>query len=226
MKTAGPANRTHVLGITGGLATGKSAVTQMLRERGVTVFNADEAARATLSMPVLQAIAKALGAEMLRPDNSLDRARLGKRIFNDENARERLNRITHPPILRLLRAQIESASADLPSGALIAVEVPLLYETELSGWFDSVLVVSAPETIQVARLKARNRLDEAEAKRRIAAQLPIQEKAARADYVIVNAGTREQLAQAVDALLSRIGVEHAAGPCSTPDTAGSSNKQG
>jgi dephospho-CoA kinase len=196
--------RTHILGITGGLATGKSAVTRLLRERGVTVFSADEAARATLTAPVVRAIAAAFGPEMLRPDGSLDRAQLGARVFADPAARGRLNRITHPPILRLLCSQIEAARDDLPPGSLIAVETPLLYETELSGWFDSVLVVSAPESVQIARLQARNGLVEAEARRRIAAQWPLREKEARADYVIVNDGTLADLEQAVDALLNRL----------------------
>lgn len=198
-----------VLGITGGLATGKSSVARLFRERGVTVFSADEAARATLNASALHQIADAFGEEMLRPDGSLDRFRLGSRIFADSAARSLLNRITHPPILRLLRSQIESARADLPVGSLIAVEVPLLYETELSGWFDSVLVVSASESVQLARLMERNGLDESEARRRISAQFPMSYKEASADYVVTNNGTPEQLAMTVDALLRRIGTERA-----------------
>src|SRR4051794_34299415 len=114
-----------VVGITGGLATGKSLVTALFRAEGAVVFSADEAARAVLEPngPVLREIARAFGAEMLRPDGSLDRARLARRIFADAQARAQLNRITHPPILRLLRAQIEGAQDDLPPGTVIAVEV-------------------------------------------------------------------------------------------------------
>jgi dephospho-CoA kinase len=193
-----------VAGITGGLATGKSTVTRLLRGRGVTVFSADEAARATLTPAVLEAIAAAFGPEIRLPDGSLDRARLGAHIFADPDARERLNRITHPPILRLLRAQIESACDDLSHGAIVGVEVPLLYETELSGWFHCVIVVSASEAVQVARLGARNGLAESEARRRIAAQMPLAEKEARADYILRNDGTPRSLERAVDDLLARL----------------------
>src|SRR5438105_7238577 len=129
-------NGMPVVGITGGLATGKSLVTALFKAEGATVFSADEAARAVLEPngPVLREIAQTFGAEMIRPDGSLDRARLAQRIFADPKNRERLNRITHPPILRLLRAQIEGAQADLPPGSVIAVEVPLLFETNMQDW--------------------------------------------------------------------------------------------
>jgi dephospho-CoA kinase len=205
-----PPRRTCVVGITGGVATGKSAVTRLFQKRGITVFSADEAARAPLTDSVRNAIAEAFGPEMLRPDGSLDRARLAARVFSDPEARERLNRITHPPILRLLCAQIESARKDLPPGSLIAAEVPLLYETELSGWFDYVLVVSASESVQLARLQSRNQLRRAEALRRIRSQMALQDKEARADFLITNNGTYAELEQAVDAL-----IEHLKQVCGT-----------
>lgn len=195
-----------VIGITGGLATGKSLVTRLLGAKGATVFSADEAARAVLSpnSAVLQEIVRAFGPEMQRPDGSLDRSRLGQRIFADAEARERLNRIMHPPILRLLRAQIESARADLPPDAVIVVEVPLLYETGMQDWFDRVVVVTASEASQIARLHTRNRLDEAEARRRLAAQWPMREKERLADEVVINDGTQEEAAEAVEALWQRL----------------------
>lgn len=193
------------------MATGKSTVMHHLKARGATVFSADEAARATLTPEVLEAIASAFGPDVLLADGNLDRQRLGEKIFADPQARQTLNRITHPPVLRLLRAQVDAAKADLPGDTLIAVEVPLLYETGLSDWFDSVLVVSAPEPVQIARLMARNGLTEAEARRRIAAQWPLQDKEAQADHVIVNDGTPEQLAAAVDALITHIRSVHPGG---------------
>lgn len=199
-----------VLGITGGIATGKSLVTRRFRQQGALVFSADEAARAILTPggSVLDAIRDAFGAEMLLPDGSLDRARLGQRIFADAAARARLNRLTHPPILRLLRAQIEAAREDFPC-ALIAVEVPLLYEANLQDWFDSVLVVTAPERAQIARLRARDGLSEAQARQRIAAQRPLKDKAARADIVLSNDGTPADLEAATDRLIARLRRRHA-----------------
>ncbi len=195
-----------VVGITGGIATGKSLVTRLFQAQGATVFSADEAARAVLAPggPVLRAIAQAFGPEMLRPDGTLDRARLAQRIFADPQARAQLNRITHPPILRLLRAQIEGALDDLPPDTVIAVEVPLLFETHLEDWFDHIVVVSASEAVQLARLRARNGLDIAQARQRLAAQGPLADKIARADTVIENNGSISEVAQAVAALYQRL----------------------
>lgn len=195
-----------LLGITGGLATGKSTVTRLLREKGAVVFSADEAARAVLTPggSVLDDLVAAFGPEILLPDGSLDRPRLSRRIFADPQAREQINRILHPPILRLLRAQMEGARDDLPPGSVIAVEVPLLFETHLEGWFELIVVVAASESKQIERLQARNGLNEAEARRRLAAQWPLAEKVARADYVMVNDGSPEELAAAVDTMWEKV----------------------
>jgi dephospho-CoA kinase len=193
---------TMVVGITGGLATGKSLVTRMLQARGAITFSADEAARAVLTPggAALNAIASEFGREMLHPNGELDRARLGQFIFSDTAARDRLNRILHPAILRLLCAQIEASRKDFSPATIIAVETPLLYETNLSDWFERIVVVTATETTQIARLKERSGLDEAEARRRIAAQWPLSEKAARADWVLVNDGSLENVQVSVDRL--------------------------
>jgi dephospho-CoA kinase len=195
-----------VIGITGGIATGKSLVTDLFRQRGATTFSADEAARAMLAPggPVLASIVQAFGPEIQRPDGNLDRAALGQRIFADPEARARLDRILHPPILRLLRAQIAAAQEDLPPEAVIAVEVPLLYEAHLEDWFDHIVVVSASETTQLTRLRIRNGLEEAEARQRLAAQWPLADKVARADFVLTNDGSRDEIAAAVAALWKRL----------------------
>lgn len=195
-----------LIGITGGLATGKSTVARMLQQKGAVVFSADEAARAVLTPggPALSSLVAAFGPEILLPDGSLDRAYLGKRIFADPIARERVNRILHPPILRLLRAQIEGARDDLPSGSVIALEVPLLFETQMQDWFELIVVVTASESKQIERLLARNGLDETEARRRLAAQWPLADKVAQADYVVVNDGSPDTLAAAVDALWAKL----------------------
>jgi dephospho-CoA kinase len=148
--------------------------------------------------PTLRALAETFGPDILHSDGTLDRARLAQRAFANADTLAQLNRIMHPPILRLLRAQIEGARRDLPPDTVIAVEVPLLFETGIEDWFDRVLVVSASEPTQLARLRARNGLEEAEARRRIAAQWPLAEKERRADWVIHNDGTREELFRAVD----------------------------
>ena len=191
-----------VVGITGGIASGKSAVTRMLRERGAVVFSADDASRAVLSVggSLLKSLAEAFGPKILIEDGALDRAELGRKIFSDAAAREKLNHIIHPAILRLLKAQIDAAREDLPARTLIVVEAPLLFETKLSDWFERIVVVAASEPTQIARLTARNGLDEAEARGRLKSQWPIAEKAERADFVIWNEGSLSDLKTAVDRL--------------------------
>lgn len=193
-----------LIGITGGIATGKSAVLRLLQARGAITFSADEAARAILNRdgPVLQEIVQAFGAEVLAPDGTLDRGRLGKRIFADPEARNTLNRLTHPRIRRLLWDQICSVRDDFPPSVVLAVEIPLLFENGLAHWFERIVVVTASETVQIARMRARNGWDEAEARRRLAAQWPLQAKVAQADIVLSNDGSKEDLERAVDALWS------------------------
>ena len=201
-----PATVLPVIGITGGLATGKSLVTALLQEQGAVTFSADEAARAVLDPGgrVLAEIARAFGPEVLLPEGRLDRALLGERVFRDPQARERLEQITHPPILSLLRAQIEAAASDLSAGAVIGVEVPLLYETHLQGWFDHIVVVAASETTRIARLRIRNGLSESQARNRLQTQWPLTAKIARADYVINNDGALSALKAAVEDLWNRL----------------------
>lgn len=191
-----------VVGVTGGLATGKSLVTALLAAHGAVTFSADEAARAVTGVGsgVPEALAREFGPEVLTPEGAIDRARLAQRAFASDEARARLDRITHPPILRLLRAQIESAQDDLPDGSIIVVEAPLLFEAQIEGWFGAIVVVAAPAAVQVARLRARSGLNAGEARRRLAAQWPLEAKIAKADFVVENAGTMSNLRTVVDEL--------------------------
>ena len=191
-----------VIGITGGMATGKSVVTRLLAERGAVTFSADQAARAVMSprSPTLTHIAHSFGSDVLLPSGELNRVVLAKRVFSDVRRRRTLNSITHPPILRLLRAQIDACRTDYASDTIVVVEVPLLFETKIQTWFERIVVVTASVEIQAARIAARNLLDETEARRRIAAQMPLRQKMALADFVIENQGSLSDLTQAVDAL--------------------------
>ena len=198
-----------VVGITGGIATGKSTVTRMLRDRGAITFSADEAARAVLTCGggAAREISLAFGADAISPTGEIDRAYLGKRIFANSEARETLNRIMHPRIRRLLADQIRSAQDDFFPPRIIAVEIPLLYEGNLQNWFERIVVVSASVTVQALRLMFRNNLDEQEAKARIGAQLPIEEKAAAATYVVVNNGSEDDLTPQVDELWAKLNTD-------------------
>ena len=196
----------HLIGLTGGIAAGKSAVTRLLAERGAVTFSADEAARAVLVRDghALRRIVAEFGPEMLTPVGELDRARLGRHVFADSAARHRLERILHPLIRSLLRAQIEAAQCDLPANTVLVVEIPLLYEGGLETWFDAVVVVTASEAHQRERLQQRNGLETAEISRRLAAQWPLDHKIACADYVVVNDGSRQDLDAAVETLWQQL----------------------
>ena len=191
-----------LIGITGGIVTGKSAVVRLLQAHGAVTFSADEAARAILNRdgPALQEIVQTFGREMLAPDGTLNRERLGKRIFADPEARNTLNRLTHPRIRRLLWDQICSVWDDFPPSVVLAVEIPLLFENGLAHWFERIVAVTASESVQIARMRARNGWDESAARQRLTAQWPLQKKMALADIVIPNEGSKEQLKEAVDAL--------------------------
>jgi dephospho-CoA kinase len=133
---------------------------------------------------------------VIRPDGSLDRARLGDIVFADPDARDDLERITHPRITELTGKRIAAAIAG--SAPLVAVDIPLLFENAREAMFEGVLLVYAPRAVQIQRLRERNGLDEAAAQQRLAAQLPIDEKRDRATWVIDNSGDLDATSQAVD----------------------------
>jgi dephospho-CoA kinase len=193
-----------ILGVTGGIASGKTLVTQIFRSLGAAVVSADELAREVVApgSPLLERLVQRFGPQILQESGELDRAALGARIFADPEARAALNAITHPAIAALAVSRLaELATA---GWALIVYEAPLLYEAGAEGRVDAVLVVTVPEAVQLQRLVERDGLSEAAARERIAAQLPQAEKAARADFVIANDGTPGALRARVKALYARL----------------------
>ncbi len=179
-----------IIGITGGIACGKSTVTQLFAERGARTRSADADARTVLQPgETTLAAVRAAFPDATLPDGTLDRARLAATIFADADARRRLEAITHPAILARMRAAIEAARASSDDGLLV-YETPLLYEAALEPLFDAVIAVVASPGVQAARLQAR----EAAAGRpaltadaiagRLDAQLSNEEKARRADFVV------------------------------------------
>jgi dephospho-CoA kinase len=195
-----------IIGITGGLATGKSTVAALFRERGAVVLSADEAAREVVrpGSPVLRSIEEAFGQKYVLPSGELDRAKMGALVFSDPDARIRLEALTHPAILERLRNQVEEVQRSDPY-ALVIVEAPLLYEAGMEDWFDKVVVVVADEKTQIARLMQRDGMTEDEARRRIAAQMPLAEKIAKADHVVHNDSGLDTLDSAVDRILHSLG---------------------
>jgi dephospho-CoA kinase len=192
-------NRMRLIGLTGGIATGKSTVDRMLAARGATVIDADELAREAVrpGEPTLDRVVERFGEDILNPDGSLDRGRLGNIVFADSDARHDLESITHPRIIELTQERIDAALSG--TAPLVVVDIPLLFENAREAMFDGVLLVYAPPDVQVRRLQERNHLDEKAARQRLAAQLPIDDKRARATWIIDNSGDEAAAERAVDA---------------------------
>jgi dephospho-CoA kinase len=169
--------------LTGGIATGKSYCSGVFARLGVPVIDADVLAREAVAPGTrgLQAIAEQFGAHLVGADGALDRAALGRVVFADAKARAALEAIVHPEVYRRIREWF----ANLPAGTHVAIaDIPLLFETGQQHDFDAVVVCACAPSEQVRRVMARNGLSQADARARIDAQLPIEEKVARADYVI------------------------------------------
>lgn len=185
--------------LTGGIASGKSTVAAALRARGVAVVDADVLAREAVApgSDGLRAVVARFGAGVLDADGSLDRSALAGVVFADEGARRDLERIVHPRV----RDGVAAFFAE-PRSAPAVAEIPLVYET---GWFrdfDVVIVVACAPAVQMARLMARDGLDEPAARARLAAQWPIEDKARLADRVIVTSGSVADTVRQAEALAS------------------------
>lgn len=195
-----------ILGVTGGIATGKSVVTRMLAGLGAPTVSADALAHALLApdAPTTRAVLAAFpDAAALLSSAVIDRAALGRLVFADPAARRRLEAITHPAIIAALQSQFD-AWRPLSAPRAGIGEIPLLFEAGLERLTDKIVVAACTEKMQIARLKARDGLDEGEAKQRLAAQWPLAEKIARADVVINTDGgldeTRRQVADLWESL--------------------------
>lgn len=197
------------IGITGSIASGKSVLTAYLLGLGFPVIDADAIARDLVhpGSDSLKKIAEIFGEDMIRSDGNLDRDKLGKRVFSDEDARNRLNEIMHPAIV--------SAMLDLSENfhGLVFYDVPLLFEQiddikESGLEFDAIWLVDADEDVQLARLMARDGIDEAYAKEKIASQMPLEEKKKLATVVFDNSGDLMNLYNQVDDALEALPGEN------------------
>ena len=186
------------VGLTGGIGSGKSEVTRRLAALGAYVVDADVLAREVVEpgTPGLAAVAAEFGAEVLRPDGSLDRDRLGAIVFADPAARARLNAIVHP----LVGAATAERFAAAPADAIVVHDVPLLVEVGLAAAYDVVLVVAATPETQGGRLVRARGMSADEARSRIASQAPLADKLAVADFVITNDGSLDDLDRQVQAV--------------------------
>jgi dephospho-CoA kinase len=179
------------VGLTGGIAAGKSLVSQLLRDHGAVVIDADQLAREVVARgtPGLDAVVQEFGAAVLGPDGELDRPAMARLVFADEDARRRLEAIVHPLVFQRI-LELETAA---PDDAVVVHDIPLLAESGRAGTFDAVLVVDAPTEVQVDRMVRLRGWTEDEARARIGAQASRQDRLAIATHVIDNTGTVEDL---------------------------------
>jgi dephospho-CoA kinase len=182
------------VGLTGGIGSGKSAVSKRLAAHGAVVLDGDKAARAVVApgTPGLARIVETFGPGVLRDDGSLDRAKLAGIVFSDAAALGKLNAITHPLIHQHIQAAEDAAVQAAGPGAVVVHDIPLLAEGQRSAGFDLVVVVDVPPEVQVTRLAGRG-LPEEQARARMAAQATREQRLAIADIVIDNSGTPEDL---------------------------------
>jgi dephospho-CoA kinase len=184
-----------IIGLTGGIASGKSTVAKMLLELGIPVIDADQIAREVVEVgeeAYLQ-IVKEFGEEILQEDRTIDRGKLGSIVFHDKEKRQRLNSIVHPAVRKKMLMQKDQY---IRSGEnAIVLDIPLLFESNLTHLVDKIIVVYVDEHIQLQRLMARNGLSKEEAEARMKAQMPLIEKVSKADAVINNNGTIEETKQ-------------------------------
>jgi dephospho-CoA kinase len=190
------------VGLTGGVASGKSTVAGTLRELGAVVIDADQLARDVVARgtPGLAAVIEEFGSELLTEDGELDRPAMAKLVFGDKAARRRLEGIVHP----LVFAEVQRLEEQAPAGAVVVHDIPLLAESGRADTFDAVVVVDAPPEVQVQRMTADRGWSEEDARARMGAQASREERRAVATYVIDNAGSLDDLRRQVEDVYARL----------------------
>lgn len=193
-----------LIGLTGNIASGKTAVADMLAGRGATIVDADVLARdaVTRGSPALDAIVARWGEGVLDGDGSLDRAALRHIVFENQTDLDALNEIVHPEVVRLREQKVADARAR--GEDVVVCVIPLLFERYLTEGFDAIVLVDAPRSVRMERIVRDRGLEEAEAMKMIASQMPADLMRARADYVIENNGTLVELEAEVERVWARI----------------------
>ena len=200
-----------VIGLTGGIGTGKSTVSQILKDRGFTVIDLDVISHEVVKFPsVVEKIIKNFGREVLVDNEDenyiVSRKKLGKIIFSDKEKRFALNSIMHPEILRVMRKKIlecklKKEKDEKGKNKIIFVEIQLLFEVQWEKEFDYILLISAKKSTQIRRILERDKRSENDALNIINSQLPLDEKKKRSDFVIENDGNIEELKEKIDKFL-------------------------
>ncbi|MEC1606353.1 dephospho-CoA kinase [Bacillus halotolerans] len=192
---------TLVIGLTGGIASGKSTVANMLIDKGITVIDADIIAKQAVEkgMPAYRQIIDEFGEDILLENGDIDRRKLGALVFTNEQKRLALNSIVHPAVREEMLKRRDESIANQET--FVVLDIPLLFESKLESLVDKIIVVSVTKELQLERLTKRNQLTEEEALSRIRSQIPLEEKVSRADNVIDNSGTLEETKQQLEEIL-------------------------
>ncbi len=192
-----------IIGLTGGIASGKSTVSRMLMEFEVPIIDADVVYSdlASKGNPVWEAVYEAFGKEYFLPDGEIDRGKLGGLIFSDSLAREKLNQVTHPLVKDEMTRRLKQIEEE-QNPHLVVLDVPLLFESKWDQWMDEVWVVAIPEQMQLDRLMLRDKLSFEQALSRIHSQMSLEEKKELSDVVIDNSGSIQQTRLQVQGLLN------------------------
>jgi len=194
-----------LVGLTGGVATGKSTVAKMFKQCGAIVVDADELAREVVKpgKPAWREIVKTFGKTVINPDHTLNRRKLGAVVFGNRTKLQQLEHIIHPRVARE-QARLTRQAARRDSTAVVIYDVPLLFETDIDKRMDKTIVVTADRKTQIARLKKRNGLSQSEAIRRINSQMPLARKIQRADHVLNGTLSRPALRKLVGRILKNL----------------------
>lgn len=191
-----------IIGLTGGIASGKSTASAYIEDKGYPVLDADKFARKATAKggPSYKGIIEAFGKAVLAENGEIDRKKLGSMIFNDPEQRKVLNNLVHPEVRRMMNEERDR----LKQENHVFLDIPLLFENQLDDQCDITLTIYVDESIQKARLMERNGLTEPEADSRISSQMPLLTKKDRSDFVMDNSGTRGDLYAQIDEFLNKI----------------------
>jgi dephospho-CoA kinase len=194
------------LALTGGIGSGKSTVAQFFAERGATIIDADAISRSLMEpgQQVLAEVIEAFGDHLLDDEGHLDRQALADIVFNDDDARDRLNGIVHPAVRAEAKQQRDAAIAADPDHAIIIQDIPLLVETGQADKFDGVIVVLTDQATRLQRLVETRGMDAEDARARIAAQATDEQRRAVADWVIKNSGSLAETERQVEAVWTEL----------------------
>lgn len=192
-----------IIGLTGSIASGKSTVSSMFADLQIPVVDADKISREVVNpgQKAYEKIIQAYGEDILQSDKMIDRKKLGSIVFADEAKRKQLNQIVHPAVREEMLAQRDAHAAAVVN--CVVLDIPLLFESKLTGFADKTLVVAVDEKVQLDRLIARDKSHEEDARQRIQSQMPIRKKTALADAVIDNNGSKQATYAQLEAILKR-----------------------